>query len=89
MCCVSDGAGRGRSEVHLPQLPARLQLMKHKLKADVEQWGPAAQLKAIAQRLYNGAGSRSALVTGKVSTAASPTNPLPFLYPENQASTDF
>lgn len=41
-------------ETHLVWPPAGLQLMAHKLKADSEEWGPAAESRPIAQQLNEG-----------------------------------
>lgn len=48
--CAGDGVWR--EEAHLVWPPAGLQLMAHKLKADSEEWGPAAESKPITEKLY-------------------------------------
>lgn len=62
-------------EAHLAQPPAGLQLMACKLKADSEEWGPAAESRPIAQRLYKG--STLVRVSDGQETSHQACSPLP------------
>lgn len=71
--CIGDGVWS--EEAHLVWAPAGLQLMAQKLKADSEEWGPAAESRPIAQKLYESTGALP--LWGLRVVKRPPTKPIP------------